>query len=155
MKGKKFLGLPVSVIAIVLAVLVASVGVFAGIKATQEVPATVSIRAQYGLELYEDEACTIPLTSLDFIAGKPTSGNFDTGMVNYFVKNVGANTVQLTSSCDVSSILGATYAFAADGGNFVVAPNEVRMVGSKLTFTQDSPIGDYDLTIVVEANDIP
>jgi hypothetical protein len=85
---KRFLGLPVPIIAVILAVVVASAGVFAGIMLTREIPSHVSIVVPYGLSVWEDEDCTIELTELDF---GDIEANGESDYVSFYLKNEGEN----------------------------------------------------------------
>lgn len=80
---KRFLGLPVPIIAVGLAVLLIGGGVLAALVMQRDIESTVQIVGA-GAEVYQDEACTIPLTTLDF--GAIEAGG-TTASIPFWVKN--------------------------------------------------------------------
>lgn len=85
MRHKKWFGMPVGVVAGIIAA-VTAVSVFAGVMLTQEIPSKVSIVVAYGLSAWENEACTIELVELDF--GK-VMANEQTDPFTFYLKNEG------------------------------------------------------------------
>jgi hypothetical protein len=89
LKGKKFLGVPVSLIIITTAIMLACSAAVAAFLWNQSVPSTVKILGSDVLA-YSDEACTQPLTALtfpDIRAGQTTTP------VSFWIKNTGDDTV--------------------------------------------------------------
>lgn len=150
MKGKRFLGIPVSIIAIVLAVMVVAGGVYAAIVITKDIPATVTIKG-YGLEVYADQACTIPLTSLSYTLPADASA---TNKCDIWCKNTGTDNLWVGVAS--TSISGLTHCFkgpdvAQDIPN-AISPNEVKKIQSWFEKTGTPDIGEESITITVQAN---
>lgn len=84
-RHKKFLGIPMPIVAVMLSILLAG-GALAGIILTRDIPSRVSIVVPYEMTVWEDEACTIELVELDF--GK-VYANGDTDPLTFYLLNEG------------------------------------------------------------------
>ncbi len=88
MTKKKVLGVPFPIVAILLTIVLVGT-VTAAILVTKTVPGTITIKAHGDIELFEDSACTIPLTELapfELFRGDPMDGD---NYLEFYVKNVG------------------------------------------------------------------
>ena len=131
MKGKKFLGMPVSVI---LALALTAGAVLAAFLWSQSVPSTVKI---IGSEVvaYEDEACTVELTALDF--GEIRGGE-TTGQVEFWLKNQGDDPVYCALAEDD---LDALLALFEGTDNAVPAdPDRLPLLVSTSSYWQETGV---------------
>jgi hypothetical protein len=117
---------------------------------TREIPSHVSIVVPYGLTVWEDEACTIELTELDF---GNIIANGESDYVSFYLKNEGENDTYIaisqsglddnhlalnwedvTGSCPPDDmIMDVTYYYA----------NVDPIVSFALTGTMDTPAQNY------------
>jgi hypothetical protein len=137
LKGKRFLGVPVSIIAVVLAVLLVGGGVLAAFFWTRSIPSTVKIIGGE-VEAYENEACTIPLTALDY--GEIRAGQ-TTDPVTFWLKNIGDDPVYCAIAQDELDALLVLY----QGTDTVVPADPARLAlrtGEGGTYI-DTGIRDY------------
>lgn len=84
MKHKRFLGIPIPVVAVTLAILLVGGGVLAAFFMQRDIPTTISIVGVDEAEVYQDSECTILLTDLAF--GDIMPGE-TTGTMTFYVKN--------------------------------------------------------------------
>ena len=82
---KRFLGIPIPIIAIVLALVLVGGGVLAAFFWTKSVPSTVTILGGE-VQAFTTEACDTPLTALAFSGIRPGE---TTTPVSFWIKNIG------------------------------------------------------------------
>jgi hypothetical protein len=111
---RRFLGIPVPIIAIGLAILLIGGAALAAFLWQKQVPSTVKIIGAE-VEAYQDEACTIPLTALDF--GEMRAGE-TTDPVSFYLKNIGDDPVYCALA---ENNLDALLALFEGDGNVVPA----------------------------------
>lgn len=82
---RRFLGVPLPIIAIILAVVLVSGAVWAAFLWTASIPSTIQILGGE-VKAFQDEACTIELQELDF--GQIRAGE-TTNTITFYLKNTG------------------------------------------------------------------
>jgi len=93
LRGKRFLGVPLAIPLVLVLVAVLTVGVVLAL-AVHDIPSTVTIIDDYGIELYVDDACTVPLETLPW-------GDIQEGVdpvETVYVKNVGTEIATVTAT---------------------------------------------------------
>jgi hypothetical protein len=113
--------MPVSILAVVLAVLLVGGGVLAAFFWTKSIPSTVKIVGGE-VEAFQDEECTIPLTALDY--GELRAGE-TTDTVTFWLKNIGDDPLYAAIAQDELDSLLILYQGA---GNVVPAdPSRLKL----------------------------
>jgi len=69
------------------------------IMVTKQMNANFSLKVKYGLGVYQDEACTIPLTEMNFTAGDP----LDITKIDCYIRDEGNDNCQISWNSTFSS----------------------------------------------------
>lgn len=166
MKGKKLLGIPLSIVMLVLCLMLVGTGVYATIMFTREVPSHVRIISPWELSAWKDEACTIELTAIDF--GKISANQTITASILY-LKNESSETIYIGFSqtgLDAAHLKLTGQGFdgncppdpftypAISGVQTPLAPDEVRAIRLQLKADSEATRGGVDFIVIINASDI-
>lgn len=136
----------------IIAVLCTAGGAWAAIMATAEIPTTVTIIGDEGLEVYEDSKLTNPLEELSFTAHSKHGDPCKTEHQKYYVLNTTNSELWISSWCEgIEGIPGAIYIY--DDHKNPCPAGEAISVKSQFEFVADTPSGEYHLTIHLEGID--
>jgi hypothetical protein len=132
---KKFLGIPLPVIAIFLAIVLVGGAAIAAFLWNKSVPCTVTIIGA-DIEAYEDSGCTIELTALDY--GDLRAGE-QTDPLSFYIKNIGDDPLYVAIATENLDSLLTLY----EGADLLVPADPARLAlvtGIADPFYQDTLI---------------
>lgn len=155
MKRKRWLGIPIPVIAVGLSILLVTTGALAAFLWSMTVPSTVKIIGGEVLA-FEDEACTIPLVDLDF---GTIRADETTASIAFWIANIGDDPVYVAiAQADLDALLvlyeGVDTVVPADPSRLPLTTGLIQVYQDTATTTSlFGPIDEAGTSLCVATGD--